>query len=275
MPKKKQSRSRARVQQAQPAHQVRSSTPEREPGLVDRLKKNPFSVLLGLIVVLSMVLSLAAEIVQSSKPQVLEPTPTLIVYNTPTVAPQATSAAGATSTPLARVAPTTPTVPAAAKKTYSAAPAMAIDKSKKYTATIVTSKGNIKLQLFADVAPINVNNFVFLAREGFYDGLKIMRADEGWLIQTGDPLGNMTGGPGYSIAYEASGKTHVAGAVGMAHSADPNSAGSQFYIVKTAQPGLDPPNQKFTVFAQTIEGMDILGKLTNTDIMQKVTIEEQ
>lgn len=277
MPKKKQSRSRARVPQAQPAHQVRSSSPEREPGLVDRLKKNPFSVLLGLIVVLSMVLSLAAEIVQSSQPQAVLPTPTLIVYDTPTAAPasQATSVAGGTSTPVARVAPTTPTVQTAAKKTYSAAPAMTIDKAKKYTATIVTSKGNIKLQLFVDVAPINVNNFVFLAREGFYDGLKIMRADEGWLIQTGDPLNNMSGGPGYSIVYEASGKTHVAGAVGMAHSTDPNSAGSQFYIVKTAQPGLDPPNQKFTVFAQAIEGMDVLSKLTNSDVMQKVTIEEQ
>jgi cyclophilin family peptidyl-prolyl cis-trans isomerase len=271
MPKKKQSRSRARVQQAQPAHQVRSTTPEREPGLIDRLKKNPFSVLLGVIVVLSMVLSLAAEIVQSSKPQVIEPTPTLIVYPTSTPAAQATSATGATSTPQARVAPTTPTVQAAARKTYTAAPPMTIDVNKTYTATIVTAKGTIKLQLLPKVAPNTVNAFVFLAREGFYDGLTFHRVED-WVVQGGDPLGTGTGGPGYSLKSEFNATKHVTGTLAMARSDDPNSAGSQFYIVKSAASWLDG---QYTVFGQTIEGMDVVTKLVRGDVMQKVTITEQ
>jgi peptidyl-prolyl cis-trans isomerase B (cyclophilin B) len=262
MPKKKQSRAQRRAAQDIRTPK-RTREPEREPGFADRLKKNPVTVLLGVIVIGSMILGLAAEIFQSSQPQTVPPTPTLIVYDTPTPVP-----AGGTPQPTAATSPV-------ARKTYAAAPAMTIDKTKSYAATITTTKGNIKLQLFADVAPITVNNFVFLARDGFYDGLKIMRADEGWLIQTGDPNNNMTGGAGYTIPYEASGKTHVVGAVGMAHSTDPNSGSSQFYILKSAQPGLDPPTQKFTVFAQVIGGMDVLNALTNSDLMQKVTIEEQ
>ncbi len=274
MPKKKQSRSRARVQQAQPAHLVRSSSPEREPGLVDRLKKNPFSVVLGLVIVLSMVLSLVAEIVQSGKPQVLEPTPTLIQYATPTAVPtsQATGAAGGTSTPLARVAPTTPIAPAAAKKTYSAPPPMTIDQNKNYTATIVTAKGTIKLQLLPKVAPNTVNAFVFLAREGYYDGLTFHRVLEGFVIQGGDPTGTGSGGPGYSLKPEFNATKHITGTLAMARSDAVDSAGSQFYITKSAQPGLDG---QYTVFGQTIEGMDVVNKIVQGDVMQKVTIQEQ
>jgi cyclophilin family peptidyl-prolyl cis-trans isomerase len=247
MPKKKQNRPRSRVLQAQPAHQVRSSTVEREPGVVDRLKKNPLSVVLGVIIVLSMVLSLAAEIVQSSRPQVYAATPTLIVYNTPTVQ-------------------------TAARKTYSAAPAMTIDVNKTYTATIVTAKGTIKLQLLPKVAPNTVNAFVFLAREGFYDGLTFHRVLEGFVVQGGDPRGDGTGGPGYSLKAEFSDTKHITGTLAMARSDPVDSAGSQFYITKSPQPSLDG---KYTVFGQTIEGMDVVNKIVIGDIMQKVTIEEQ
>ena len=254
MPKKKTTRERRKA--LQHTRTVRVADVEREPTIVDRLKKNPFSVLLGVIIIGSMVLGLAADIVMSNRPQNVAPTPTPIVYNTPT------PALGAT--PAARTSP-------AARKTYSAPPAMVIDVNKSYTATIETAKGTIKVQLLPQVAPKTVNAFVFLAREGFYDGLTFHRVED-WVVQGGDPLGTGTGGPGYSLPAEFNATKHVTGTMAMARSSDPNSAGSQFYIVKTAAWWLD--NQD-TVFGQTIEGRDVVNKLTIGDIMQKVTIEEK
>jgi cyclophilin family peptidyl-prolyl cis-trans isomerase len=235
---------------------------------VDRLKKNPFSVLLGLIIVSSMVLALAADIVQSSRPQVLPPTPTLIVYDTPTPAsaspsPAFTGTAPATPSPQKKETPV--------RKTYSAPPAMTIDVSKKYTATIATSKGSIKLQLLPEVAPNTVNSFVFLAREGYFDGLTFHRVED-WVIQGGDPTGTGGGGPGYTLKAEFNATKHVPGTLAMARTNDPNSAGSQFYIVKQEASWLDGG---YTVFGQTIEGLDVVSRIARGDVMQKVTIEEQ
>ena len=282
MPKKKQNRSRRVAQQE--VRSARAPLPEGEPGFVDRLKKNPFTVLLGIIVIGSMVLSLAAEIVQSSRPQVVAPTPTLIVYDTPTAAPalptaQPTLQSGAvnpTSPPAARVAPATATPQSTAKestvrKTYSAPPPMTIDQNKSYTATIVTAKGTIKLQLLPQVAPNTVNSFVFLAREGYFDGLTFHRVED-WVVQGGDPTGTGGGGPGYTLKAELSATKHITGTLAMARTSDPDSAGSQFYIVKSAASWLD---NQFTVFGQTIEGMDVVNKLAKGDVMQKVTIEER
>ncbi|MBL0386732.1 peptidylprolyl isomerase [Tumebacillus sp. ITR2] len=113
---------------------------------------------------------------------------------------------------------------------YSKAPDMTIDKAKKYTATVKTNKGDIKINLFADKAPMTVNNFVFLAKDHFYDGIKFHRIIQSFMIQTGDPLGTGTGGPGYQFKDELPpAKPYAAGIVAMAN-AGPDTNGSQFFI---------------------------------------------
>ncbi len=155
-------------------------------------------------------------------------------------------------------------------KRYAAPPALTIDTNKNYTATISTKKGDIKLQLLPKAAPNTVNSFVFLAREGYYDGLTFHRVED-WVLQGGDPTGTGSGGPGYMLKAEFNGTKHVAGTLAMARTNDPHSAGSQFYIVKQDAFWLD---NQYTVFGQTIEGMDVVKKLARGDVMTKVTIEE-
>jgi peptidyl-prolyl cis-trans isomerase B (cyclophilin B) len=155
-------------------------------------------------------------------------------------------------------------------KRYSAPPALTIDQNKEYTATIVTGKGTIKLMLYPKVAPNTVNAFVFLAREGYYDGLTFHRVED-WVVQGGDPTGTGSGGPGYTLKAEFNATKHITGTLAMARTSDPNSAGSQFYVVKQDASWLD---KQYTVFGQTIEGMDVVKKLARGDVMQTVTIEE-
>jgi len=155
---------------------------------------------------------------------------------------------------------------------YTAAPAMTIDTTKAYAATLVTSKGTIELELDAKAAPKTVNNFVFLARDKFYDGLKFHRVEAGFVIQGGDPSGDGTGGPGYTIPDEDSPLKHVDGALAMAKSAAPNSAGSQFYITLGAQTSLDG---KYTVFGKVTAGQDIPKKIVIGDTITSVTITEK
>lgn len=164
--------------------------------------------------------------------------------------------------------------PAPTKKpmSYSAPPPMTIDKSKQYTATIETEKGNIKLELFAKDVPVTVNNFVFLAREGFYDNTTFHRVIAGFMAQGGDPTGTGTGGPGYNIADEFTKHTHVTGALSMANTGRPNTNGSQFFITYAPQPHLDGHH---SVFGQLVAGMDVLKKLKNGDVIIKITIEEK
>ena len=151
-------------------------------------------------------------------------------------------------------APTPPPKP----KTYSSPPPMVIDMSKQYIATIETQKGKLVLELFAKDVPITVNNFVFLARDSFYDGSTFHRVIPGFMAQGGDPTGTGRGTPGYSFKDEFTKHTHVAGALSMAN-AGPNTNGCQFFITYTEQHGLDG---KHSVFGQLIEGMDVLKKLT-------------
>ena len=157
---------------------------------------------------------------------------------------------------------------------------MVIDTSKNYTATIETEKGSLVLELFARDVPNTVNNFVFLAREGFYDNSTFHRVMPGFMAQGGDPTGTGRGGPGYAFADEFTEHTHLAGALSMANAgADTN--GSQFFITYKPQPGL---NGEHTVFGQLIEGTDVLEKLTPRDPSQnpkfkgtriiQITIEE-
>jgi len=157
-------------------------------------------------------------------------------------------------------------------RTYASAPAMTIDAAKTYTATMVTAKGTIELSLDAKAAPKTVNNFVFLARDHYYDGLTFHRVEPGFVIQGGDPEGTGKGGPGYTIPDEASGLPHVDGALAMAKSSAPNSAGSQFYITLAPQPGLD---EGYTVFGAVTAGKDVVAKIARGDTITSVTIVER
>jgi peptidyl-prolyl cis-trans isomerase B (cyclophilin B) len=156
-------------------------------------------------------------------------------------------------------------------KTYSAPPAMMIDTSKQYTATIETEKGDLVLELFASDVPMTVNNFVFLARQGFYDGLTFHRVVPDFVVQGGDPNGDGTGGPGYQFDDEFTEHTHVAGALSMANSGA-NTNGSQFFITYTPQHHLDGHH---SVFGQLIEGTDVMESIEQGDVITRITIEEQ
>jgi cyclophilin family peptidyl-prolyl cis-trans isomerase len=162
----------------------------------------------------------------------------------------------------------TPT-PTPHPKSYSEPPAMTIDTSKQYIATIETEKGNLVLELFASDVPMTVNNFVFLAREGFYDGTTFHRVIPGFMAQGGDPTGTGTGNPGYAFPDEFTAHKHGTGTLSMAN-AGPNTNGCQFFITYTPQPQLDG---KHSVFGQLIEGMDVLEKLTPRDPNQNPQFE--
>ena len=153
---------------------------------------------------------------------------------------------------------------------YSEPPTMIIDSSKQYTATIETEKGNIVLDLFAKDVAVTVNNFVFLSREGFYDGTTFHRIIPDFMAQGGDPTGTGTGGPGYKFADEFTKHTHITGALSMAN-AGPNTNGSQFFITYEPQPHLD---HKHSVFGQLAQGAEVLKLLQSGDTLIGITIEE-
>lgn len=172
--------------------------------------------------------------------------------------------------------PAMPPNPAERNNMYSKPPEMQIDTSKNYVATITTAKGDIVVQLDAKAAPLTVNNFVFLARQGFYDGLTFHRVEPGFVIQGGDPLGNGTGGPGYTVPAEIR-LPHVEGAIAMARRADEvnptrASSGSQFYITLAPTPFLDGA---YTVFGHVIEGMEVVHSIAIGDVINKITITEK
>lgn len=141
---------------------------------------------------------------------------------------------------------------------------------KEQIAVIETDKGTIKFSFFKDDAPNTVDNFIKLAQKGFYNGLTFHRVVPGFVIQGGDPNGDGTGGPGYTIKAEFNQRPHLYGTVAMARSMNPDSAGSQFYICLGAQPALDG---KYTVFGQVTEGMNVVEQIRVGDVMKKVTIE--
>jgi peptidyl-prolyl cis-trans isomerase B (cyclophilin B) len=148
---------------------------------------------------------------------------------------------------------------------------MIIDTEKQYTATIETGKGNLVLELFAGDVPVTVNNFVFLAREGFYDGTTFHRVIADFMAQGGDPTGTGGGGPGYKFADEIIEHTHVTGALSMAN-AGPNTNGSQFFITYTPQPHL---NGHHSVFGQLVDGMDVLKAIKQGDTIVRINIAEK
>ena len=167
-------------------------------------------------------------------------------------------------------------------KQYSGPPPMVIDPSKRYVATIGTDLGDIMIELFADKAPQTVNNFVFLAQEGYYDGVTFHRVIKDFMAQGGDPTGSGAGGPGYKFAdeFHPSLRHEGPGILSMAN-AGPNTNGSQFFITYRATPHLDG---KHTVFGRVIDGMDVVEAIPERDpararepglAMNSVKIEEE
>jgi len=172
--------------------------------------------------------------------------------------------------------PAMPTDPADRADMYSEPPEMQIDTDKTYVATISTAKGDIVVQLDASAAPLTVNNFVFLARQGFYDKLTFHRVEPGFVIQGGDPTGTGAGGPGYTVPAEIK-LPHVEGAIAMARRGDEvnptrASSGSQFYITLAPTPFLD---EGYTAFGHVIEGMDVVQSIAVGDVINEITITEK
>ena len=146
---------------------------------------------------------------------------------------------------------------------YDSPPALAIDPEKNYIATFRTEKGDIVVQLFADKVPNTVNNFVFLARDGFYDNTTFHRVIGGFMAQAGDPTGTGRGGPGYRFAdeFHPNLRHDKPGILSMAN-AGPNTNGSQFFLTHTPTPHLD---NRHAVFGEVVSGMDVLLSLSERD----------
>ncbi len=151
-------------------------------------------------------------------------------------------------------------------KQYSSPPQLVIDPKKKYKATFKTDKGDFVIELYADKVPKTVNNFVFLARDGFYDNTTFHRVIKGFMAQGGDPTGTGRGGPGYKFAdeFNAALKHNSAGILSMAN-AGPNTNGSQFFITHGPTPHLDG---KHAVFGKVISGMDVVYAIPERDPMR-------
>lgn len=149
------------------------------------------------------------------------------------------------------------------KNQWSNPPELTIDPKQKYTAVLHTDKGDIKLELFADKTPKTVNNFVFLAKQGFFDGTFFHRVIADFMVQGGDPTGTGRGGPGYRFAdeFDPSLRHDKPGMLSMAN-AGPGTNGSQFFITHVATPWLD---NKHSVFGQVVEGMDVVNSIPPRD----------
>ena len=190
---------------------------------------------------------------------------------------------GPTATPRGTATPGGAVTNTPAADQYATPPAMAIDPAKTYVAVLETDKGTIRIKLLPDIAPQTVNSFVFLTRQGYFDGVTFHRVLPGFVAQGGDPTGTGRGGPGYRLPDEFSDRPIDKGTVAMANTGQPNSGGSQFFITYSRQQRLDG---KYTVFGEVIEGMDVAEKLTPRDPdanstappgdrIIKATIEEQ
>ena len=160
-----------------------------------------------------------------------------------------------------------------ANKQWNSIPPMQIDTKKNYRVTIETIRGNIELELYPQHAPRTVNNFVFLAREGYYDGVSFHRVISNFMIQGGDPTGTGRGGPGYKFGDEFKGNPlkHETGSLSMAN-AGPNTNGSQFFITHAPQPHLDG---RHTVFGKVLQGQDVVDSIRQGDLMDRVVITEE
>lgn len=212
------------------------------PGVMGWMQRN--GKILFILGIVFMILSVGAGAFASglSSPDVVTPT------STPTASPTATD-------------PNATPTEAPIERRYSAAPAMALEEGVDYRAIIHLESGDITIDLLEDEAPGFVNNFVFLAQNRFYNGLTFHRVLPGFVAQAGDPLGNGTGGPGYTLEDEDNSLTFERGVVSMAESSQ-GVSGSQFFITTGPAPHL---NADFTVFGRVVEGMEFVDGLTARD----------
>lgn len=150
-------------------------------------------------------------------------------------------------------------------KSWAKPPAMQIDKNKKYEAEVKTSKGSFTIELYAKDAPLTVNNFVFLSKEGFYKGVVFHRILETFMIQTGDPTGTGAGGPGYSFEDEKTSYKYEPGTVAMAN-AGANTNGSQFFICTGADSDYLNQTPNYTIFGKVTKGMDVVMQIAKTPV---------
>jgi cyclophilin family peptidyl-prolyl cis-trans isomerase len=157
--------------------------------------------------------------------------------------------------------PTTVTYGGKTIMQWSSPPKMSIDSKKEYTATINTNYGDIVIQLLPKEAPLTVNNFVFLSRQGFYNGVIFHRVVKGFVIQSGDPTGTGTGSPGYRFADEKVARNYVAGTLAMANSGK-NTNGSQFFITLTE---VNLP-KSYTIFGLVTAGSDVVAKIGDVPV---------
>jgi peptidyl-prolyl cis-trans isomerase B (cyclophilin B) len=155
-------------------------------------------------------------------------------------------------------------------KQWSSPPALQIDPKETYQVKMETARGDIELELYPQYAPKTVNNFVFLAQEGFYDGVTFHRVIANFMIQGGDPTGTGRGGPGYRFEDEFAGNPlkHETGVISMAN-AGPNTNGSQFFITHAPQPHLDG---RHTVFGKVVKGQDVVDAIRQGDRILQVDI---
>jgi cyclophilin family peptidyl-prolyl cis-trans isomerase len=243
----------------------------------------------GAVVVIAIVaIALGVNNASAPLPAIPTPTPAATATATPTAAPSPTAAA---TIPFADCATATfgavlaPLNPPASVHTYSAAPAMTIDTSKLYQATIKTAKGDIVMCLQPNLAPNTVNVMVTLMRNHFYDGIPFQRVAAAFVIQGGDPscVGNVPaapatpsatcgeGGPGFQFDDEPVHQSYVEGAVAMANSG-PNTNGSQFFICIADDSTLAP---SYNLFGKVESGLPVALKIVQGDVMQSITVREQ
>jgi peptidylprolyl isomerase len=193
-----------------------------------------------------------------------DPSETAAGFNTSSPGSQETAPAAETTAALNCQDPTG-TAPEVQMKQYDAAPEMTIDPARTYTAKVSTERGDFTIKLRPDLAPQHVNSFVFLARDGYYNGVTFHRVLPGFVAQTGDPTGTGSGGPGYVVPAEFSDPSVAKferGTVGMARTNAPNSAGSQWFVNYVATPSLDG---QYTIFGEVTEGMEVVDCITPRD----------
>ncbi len=224
---------------------------EQERMVREKRKKDNQIILSVIVVILLVAIGAFLYINYGSKPAA--PTPVSSSAPADNTAPTANGNA-----PQDSAAPTS-----SGTMSWASAPAMTIDKTKQYFATVKMAKGGqFVIQLYPDKAPITVNSFVFLARQGFFSGVTFHRVLEGFMAQGGDPTGSGSGGPGYEFVNEDNDlKFDKAGVVAMAN-AGRDTNGSQFFITFGPQPSLDGG---YTIFGQVTEGMDVVNAITRRD----------
>ncbi|MGE0135116.1 MAG: peptidylprolyl isomerase [Dehalococcoidia bacterium] len=238
---------------SRPPLQQGPTGPMQLPGVFGWVQRNGrIFALLGVVVLL---LSLGGGFLaanQNTTNPTSDPVPTPSASATPVASPTATPTFGPTGTPSAD----------GVFRTYTSAPPMTINENADYEALIRTEKGDIRIELLPEAAPEYVNNFLFLARNQFYNGLTFHRVLAGFAAQAGDPLGNSQGGPGYNLEPQLNSVAFDEGIVSMAAGAQ-GVSGSQFFIIMSPQPALK--DNGFSAFGRVIEGMDVVKSLTLRD----------